>query len=220
VDHREPRPDQSPESTGWVEPVSTAGTARGANGSPRVEWARGPANAAEANRHGLDGAPDGGWRGWWNPESVGSPTRHSDREPVGNGRDDNGRADRTGATETHAAAWHPSPTPRQRQALPAVPPAASEPEPAQADPDASADPEIPTPRRNGEAVTANGKPGLRRRVPQAHLAPELRQAAADEPDTAPPIDNAAASALSRYQASRQAAQAVVEEAGESGGMRQ
>jgi hypothetical protein len=57
-------------------------------------------------------------------------------------------------------------------------------------------------------------------VPQAHLAPELRQPAADEPDGAPPLDSAAASALSRYQASRQAAQAVVDETGAAEGMRQ
>ncbi|GAA5112374.1 ATP-binding protein [Pseudonocardia adelaidensis] len=209
VSHREPRVDQRPESTGWVEPVSTAGTARSANGSSGVQWSGGP---AEPNRHGLDGAPEGGWRGWWNPESVGATTRHSDREPV-----DTGRADgTTGTAETPApASWQPSPTPRQRQALPAV----SETGPTQDVPDAAADSDIPAPRRNGEAVPANGKPGLRRRVPQAHLAPELRQATADEPDAAPPIDNAAASALSRYQASRQAAQAVVEEAGETEGMR-
>jgi hypothetical protein len=36
----------------------------------------------------------------------------------------------------------------------------------------------------------------------------------------PQIDGAAASALSRYQASRQAAQAVVDETGTAGGMRQ
>jgi hypothetical protein len=55
---------------------------------------------------------------------------------------------------------------------------------------------------------------LARRVPQAHLAPELRrdgQATAAEgqrPDAAE-----ARAALSRYQASRQAARAVVEEEG-------
>ncbi|MHA6617381.1 sensor histidine kinase [Pseudonocardia sp. DLS-67] len=232
VSQREPRADQLPESTGWVEPVSTAGNARSANGSARVEWSGGPVDAADANRHGLDGAPDGGWRGWWNPESMGAPSRHSDREPVDAGFEDNGRVDDgrvddrregngpaggTAATERQAAAWQPSPTPRQRQAMAAVP----EPEPAQevAEAEAPADPDIPAPRRNGEAVAANGRPGLRRRVPQAHLAPELRQAAADEPDAPPPIDNAAASALSRYQASRQAAQAVVEDAGEAEGIR-
>ena len=81
------------------------------------------------------------------------------------------------------------------------------------------------PRPAGEAAPAEngstspaGRPGLRRRVPQAHLAPELRQPSADEPSAALPPDGAAASALSRYQASRQAAQAVVDETG-AGGVR-
>jgi hypothetical protein len=53
--------------------------------------------------------------------------------------------------------------------------------------------------------------GLRRRVPQSHLAPELRHAANGLADTAAPLAaNAAASALSRYQASRLAAQSVVD----------
>ncbi|WP_214406356.1 hypothetical protein, partial [Pseudonocardia lacus] len=51
---------------------------------------------------------------------------------------------------------------------------------------------------------------LRRRVPQAHLTPELRQPTSTE--AAPPAVPAAsaASALSRYQASRQAARDVVD----------
>jgi hypothetical protein len=53
-------------------------------------------------------------------------------------------------------------------------------------------------------------------VPQAHLAPELRQPVAAEPDLALPPDGTAASALSRYQASRQAAQSVVDGAGPEG----
>jgi hypothetical protein len=55
-----------------------------------------------------------------------------------------------------------------------------------------------------------GGRGLRRRVPQSHLAPELRQAAPDSASEAvPTYSGSAASALSRYQASRQAAQALV-----------
>jgi signal transduction histidine kinase len=228
VHRREPQIDHHLENTGWVEPVSTGGTVRTANGSPRARWAAVPMESVGPNRHGLDGAPDGGWRGWWNPESMGSPTRHSDRESLDIGRSDGLRADglRADGPRTDGLAvagaqapeWHPSPTPRERQALPAVPPAT--PEPELDTPGSSAEPEIPSPRRNGEAVTENGKPELRRRVPQAHLAPELRQPAADEPGAAPPVDGAAASALSRYQASRQAAQAVVDDTGAAGGMRQ
>ena len=65
----------------------------------------------------------------------------------------------------------------------------------------------PRPRPEGGSHAAgndDGRPGLRRRVPQAHLAPELRQLS--EVEVAPaPATPAAASALSRYQASRQAA---------------
>jgi signal transduction histidine kinase len=61
---------------------------------------------------------------------------------------------------------------------------------------------------------ANG-PTLSRRVPQAHLAPELRRSgqgpAAARPDAPLPDAAEARAALSRYQASRQAARAVVEE---------
>jgi signal transduction histidine kinase len=57
------------------------------------------------------------------------------------------------------------------------------------------------------------EPRLARRVPQAHLAPELRRrpAGPDEPPApTPPDADQARAALSRYQASRQAAQALVD----------
>jgi hypothetical protein len=54
------------------------------------------------------------------------------------------------------------------------------------------------------------KRDLRRRVPQAHLAPELRRPADEPTSWEPEYDAAAASALSRYQASRHAAQAYVD----------
>jgi hypothetical protein len=59
--------------------------------------------------------------------------------------------------------------------------------------------------------------GLRRRVPQSHLAPELRHLAHNGlAETAVPLAaETAATALSRYQASRLAAQAVVDVADES-----
>jgi signal transduction histidine kinase len=61
---------------------------------------------------------------------------------------------------------------------------------------------------------ANG-PTLSRRTPQAHLAPELRRSgqgpAAARPDAPLPDAAEARAALSRYQASRQAARAVVED---------
>ncbi|GAA1876507.1 hypothetical protein GCM10009836_67350 [Pseudonocardia ailaonensis] len=76
---------------------------------------------------------------------------------------------------------------------------------------------IPT-QRPAPAPTADagtGTSGLRRRVPQASLAPELRSVP-DRPDPAPPVRTAeAADALSRYQASRRAAQAVAAENAQS-----
>jgi hypothetical protein len=56
------------------------------------------------------------------------------------------------------------------------------------------------------------EPQLARRVPQAHLAPELRrqQAETAEPPAPPPDAEQAREALSRYQASREAARALVD----------
>jgi len=256
------RYDERPANgTGWVEPSTGAVRAGGPVG--RTPSAVPMESMSGPSRHGLDGAPDGGWRGWWNPESVATPTRHSDRQPVGassngsygngyqnghqnghqtngytnglstNGHHTNGHdpaahdtahdaahdvAGRDGSADagTQAPGWPPSPTPRPRQALPAVERSAPEPDGSAG----GAQADIPAPRRGGEVGGGNGKPGLRRRVPQAHLAPELRQPVAGDGDTAPRIDSAAASALSRYQASRQAAQAVVDETGTAEGTRQ
>jgi signal transduction histidine kinase len=62
---------------------------------------------------------------------------------------------------------------------------------------------------------------LTRRVPQAHLAPELRRHGREEasvgPDGALPDAAEARAALSRYQASRQAAKAVVDDGGADDG---
>jgi hypothetical protein len=64
---------------------------------------------------------------------------------------------------------------------------------------------------------------LARRVPQAHLAPELRRpgqgASAAEADGSLPDAAEARAALSRYQASRQAARAVVDQGGAAPGGR-
>jgi signal transduction histidine kinase len=88
--------------------------------------------------------------------------------------------------------WDGPRTPRPGPAAPAAP--AVEQHTAVVD--------VPEPRPQ------TGQPTLRRRVPQSHLAPELRH----EPDEmAPPqVHAGTADALSRYQASRQAAQADAE----------
>jgi hypothetical protein len=81
----------------------------------------------------------------------------------------------------------------------------------------------PPPHPPGAADDAGAPEGLllSRRVPQAHLAPELRrhgQASASAPADGPLPDAAEArAALSRYQASRQAARAVVDETPGPGG---
>jgi hypothetical protein len=62
--------------------------------------------------------------------------------------------------------------------------------------------DVPEPR------TQAGRPTLRRRVPQSHLAPELRHEHEDMPP--PQVHAGTADALSRYQASRQAARADAE----------
>ncbi|HEX8927520.1 MAG TPA: ATP-binding protein, partial [Actinomycetota bacterium] len=63
-------------------------------------------------------------------------------------------------------------------------------------------------------AAAPGGPGLARRVPQSHLAPELRQrspfAMPEEQERSVPDGERTREALSRYQASRQAARALVE----------
>jgi hypothetical protein len=60
--------------------------------------------------------------------------------------------------------------------------------------------------------TAPAEPRLTRRVPQAHLAPELRRQQTEpaEPPVPPPDADQARQALSRYQASREAARALVD----------
>jgi signal transduction histidine kinase len=80
---------------------------------------------------------------------------------------------------------------------------------------AEAPPAAPVPAEAPPAAPVPAEaPLLTRRVPQAHLAPELRrhgQAAAAGPDGPLPDAAETRAALSRYQASRQAARAVAED---------
>ncbi|MGI5128246.1 ATP-binding protein [Pseudonocardia sp. CA-107938] len=73
--------------------------------------------------------------------------------------------------------------------------------------------QVPEPRAEQPTTNGNGRPTLRRRVPQSHLAPELRNGH-EAPAQPSGVHAGAANALSRYQASRQAAQS---EAAQSGG---
>ncbi|HEY6709011.1 MAG TPA: ATP-binding protein, partial [Actinomycetota bacterium] len=123
-----------------------------------------------------------------------------------------GPPDREGSPMPERAAWavH-SPrthTPRtQTPSHPAVP--------------AEAAPAHPVPA--AEEAPAPAGPLLSRRVPQAHLAPELRRRGQEQGqpagrgDASLPDATEARAALSRYQASRQAARAVVDENGAPAG---
>jgi signal transduction histidine kinase len=70
----------------------------------------------------------------------------------------------------------------------------------------------PGPAAAAAPPAAPAEPRLTRRVPQAHLAPELRRRQANPaaPPAPPPDADQARAALSRYQASREAARAVVD----------
>jgi hypothetical protein len=129
----------------------------------------------------------------WVPPAVHSPRAHSPHPA-------------SGAPHSAPGAPHPAPG--------APPPAAGAPHPAPGSPQ-------PAPVTVGEAA-ADGIV-LARRVPQAHLAPELRRPGRDAPAAEPegPLPDAAEAraALSRYQASRQAARAVVDQGGAATGGR-
>jgi hypothetical protein len=114
-----------------------------------------------------------------------------------------------------AAAQSGPPEPPTRAAeVPRIPAPAAPPDPGHRPLTAVPHPRTDEPVVPGPATRAprhaTGGRSLRRRVPQTHLAPELRLGATGLADTAtPPAADAAASALSRYQASRRAAQTVV-----------
>ncbi|MHA6785180.1 ATP-binding protein [Pseudonocardia saturnea] len=131
-----------------------------------------------------DGPAPGDWRGWWKPE-VDAPADAIPVEPFAPAEPFAAVPSAPAATAVAEWPGHaPVPSPRPR-------------------PGAVAGASVPA---------ETGRGGLRRRVPQAHLAPELRGPAGDEV-VAPVLDGAAASALSRYQASRSAAQVSVDNGG-------
>jgi signal transduction histidine kinase len=189
-----PRQQQA-ELTGARAAVSFAEAAVGpAPASPRPSGPPPQAPAANGSRSGgfrtdRNGEP---WPGWWDATSP------ADEEPAE-------LIDLTGPME---------PLPQGDPAQPAAPAAAA---PVAAAP-------VPTP-----VVAAGGPDGggaaagpqLHRRVPQAHLAPELRRpfqpAEPNGQASAPPDAARARDALSRYQASREAARSTVEDDSPTGG---
>jgi len=121
------------------------------------------------------------------------------------------------------AAWavHSPPAQGPRSHTPSHPAAAAGAAPAHPAAAAGAAPSDPV--GAAEAASATAGPLLSRRVPQANLAPELRRhgheqgQSATRGDAQLPDAAEARAALSRYQASRQAARAVVDENGSPAG---
>ncbi|HEX2373252.1 MAG TPA: ATP-binding protein, partial [Actinomycetota bacterium] len=164
--------------------------------------------------------------------------------PAGNG---NGNGDGDGYGADWSGWWEPSPgdlegaepvsplaaRPPLSERVQAAPPGAWEPHPPGAGaperegsqqpggvPTAVHSPQTHNPLRPAPAGAADGPP-LSQRVPQAHLAPELRRDGREGPSAGPegalPDAAEARAALSRYQASRQAAKAVVDDGGADDG---
>ncbi|ODT96205.1 MAG: hypothetical protein ABS81_31075 [Pseudonocardia sp. SCN 72-86] len=141
----------------------------------------------------------GNWRGWWEPasgmSSVAEPTPLLGLPAV---------------TPADADAPSLRAVPDLAAGGPDVP--ATDGAETTGNADASDVPGVPAQRGAvpAQRITSDARPALRRRVPQANLAPELRQgpgpaAGANATPAVPPAS--AAQALSRYQASRRAAQA-------------
>ncbi|MHA6792862.1 ATP-binding protein [Pseudonocardia bannensis] len=203
-----------------------AGAAAGNGGSaaptatmPRPEPAAGATwmssqASPPAGESELPGDAGNDWTGWWNPSADG----HSGPGPVPGGPGPApaaplGSADGTPAARPGnggpAGPAETAPVARSGEQPPSrhsIPRPRSEARPVPRPQPRPHDPPSPRP-----SVSAPGGFGLRRRVPQSHLAPELRQ---PEPESAPvaaqPPSTEAATALSRYQAHRQAARALVD----------
>jgi signal transduction histidine kinase len=164
--------------------------------------------------------PDGDWRGWWRPDADGAPSGPAPAAPDRRPRPAPVPGPRVPDRSAPAGPAPAGPA-HDRSAPDRSAPDRSAPDrsaPDRSAPDrpvpARSAPGRPVPARVGGVPAAAVPPretagtspgGLRRRVPQAHLAPELR-APADTPPAAAASDLAVGSALSRYQASRAAAQ--------------
>jgi signal transduction histidine kinase len=143
---------------------------------------------------------DAHWSGWWQPNAAaggnGGDAANGDRGgPPPRGTGSGGPR---GAEPPTFAGFTAPPRPAQAAAGRDAPDRA---------PDRPRGPAVPVP-----PVPAPAEPHLARRVPQAHLAPELRrqQAETAEESAPPPDAEQAREALSRYQASREAARALVD----------
>jgi len=122
---------------------------------------------------------------------------------------------------THGPRTHPPHPGVTAEEVPSHPGVAAEEVPSH--PGVTAEEAPSYPAVAAEAAPAATGPLLARRVPQAHLAPELRRRGQEQGqpagrgDASLPAATEARAALSRYQASRQAARAVVDENGAPAG---
>jgi signal transduction histidine kinase len=213
--------------SGWWNPSHAGGNGHDRNGYSGYSGYSGynGYNGSTGNGHDRNGSNGNGHdrNGYRGPNGNGHPgpaaTGHSGPETdVHTGHQSTARTVHTGPNgESHrdgrAAPEASDPRPdADREALPrngfaALEHAAAE----RADDERSP---IPAPRPAPADSAGTGASGLRRRVPQASLAPELRAPAAPAAPATPAAPTSpsrdAAHALSRYQASRQAAQAVAE----------
>ena len=147
------------------------------------------------------------WPGWWAPEIEGTLPEPAGYEP--------NRIGSAPPEPTLPPIPTPAPTPIPTPTTDLVP----SPRPRTAAvsqlPPQSDRRSVETPEPQPVEVPVDQLSGLRRRIPQTHLAPGLRQSrdAPEPPDprASPEHGTEAAHALSRYQASRQAARTAVED---------
>jgi signal transduction histidine kinase len=186
-------------------------------GQPDVLPHRAPRRRASTGPQPGPFGSTGRWEGWWesqegHPSPV-SATAPSSTEPwpVVSVPADNALPTRP----RPPAAAPPGPARAEARRSAAAPVAWVDPTPADhSRPDGRGLFDIPSPTEPppGESV-GESRAGLHRRVPQANLAPELRDPALDEPAEPPASSSISAAALSRYQASREAARIAVSEEG-------
>ena len=183
---------------------------------------RSAANSSSGPGAFSDDPTDPNWPGWFPAAEDASSTPSSGRAM------DAARLDEF-PLRPRAAAPQRGPSATTSPAAPVVPQAPPPPVVPQAPPRSAVPQGPPVPQAPGPPLSQGppppasaGEAQLSRRVPQAHLAPELRRrtatAASDHADPAAPPPDAvqARNALSRYQASRRAARALVEGTADEG----
>jgi signal transduction histidine kinase len=181
--------------------------------------------AGNGNGDRWPAAPDGDgadWSGWWEP-AIGDLDDGSPMSPLAARSPLSERVQPPNPDRVQAPPPPPSGAPEPDLSSGAPSPRTHSPHPAPGNPPYPApSPLHPTPGTPHPAPATAGEAApegmlLARRVPQAHLAPELRRpgraAPAAEPEGSLPDASEARAALSRYQASRQAARAVVDQGG-------